>query len=263
MSLKELWLPSTLHCVGERALTDTFGWSDKMNGISRIVAALHNPVFETDENALYRREAVSYTHLDVYKRQELSALAKSYDKDLWMSEITRGGGTHDDDSHESMWDVNTQSQSEGIMADLKYMQSSAWIAWLVADSEYECLQTNSSWGLLHAVFESDGPVADYHTKLVDGSGNAYNWIPEEGYWAVTKQFYTMMQYSKYLKAGYTMIDIDDDNMCAAIAPDGSELVIVAQNFGSDRTTTVAVSYTHLDVYKRQVYRGGQSVFICP
>ena len=56
VSLKELWLPSTLHCVGERALTDTFGWSDKMNGISRIVAALHNPVFETDENALYRRE---------------------------------------------------------------------------------------------------------------------------------------------------------------------------------------------------------------
>lgn len=187
------------------------------------------------------------------ERKELSALAKSYDKDLWMSEITRGGGSHDDDSHESMGDVNTQSQSEGIMADLKYMQSSAWIAWLVADSEYECLQTNSSWGLLHAVFESDGPVADYHTKLVDGSGNAYNWIPEEGYWAVTKQFYTMMQYSKYLKAGYTMIDIDDDNMCAAIAPDGSELVIVAQNFGSDRTTTVDLG-KFSGAAKAEVYR---------
>ena len=47
-----------------------------------------------------------------------------------------------------------------------------------------------------------------------------------------------MQYSKYLKAGYTMIDIGDDNMCAALSPDGKELVIVAQNFGSDRTTTV-------------------------
>lgn len=54
--LKELRLPSTLLCVGERALTDTFGWSDKMNGISRIAAAPDNPVFETDENALYRRE---------------------------------------------------------------------------------------------------------------------------------------------------------------------------------------------------------------
>ena len=54
----------------------------------------------------------------------------------------------------------------------------------------------------------------------------------------TKQLYAMMQYSKYLKAGYTMIDIGDDNMCAALSPDGKELVIVAQNFGSDRTTTV-------------------------
>lgn len=54
--LKELCLPSTLRFLGERALTDTFGWSDKLNGISRIVAARDNPVFETDENALYSRE---------------------------------------------------------------------------------------------------------------------------------------------------------------------------------------------------------------
>ena len=66
-------------------------------------------------------------------------------------------------------------------------------------------------------------------------------ITGEGYWAVTKQFYTMMQYSKYLKAGYTMIDIADGNMCAAVSPDGDEIVIVAQNFGNDRTTTVDLS----------------------
>ena len=102
----------------------------------------------------------------------------------------------------------------------------------MADSEYECLQTNSNWGLLHAVFEKDGqPVPDYHTNLVDGNGSRLDWVPGEGYWAVTKQFYTMMQYSKYLKAGYTMIEIDDSNMCAAISPQGDELVIVAQNFG--------------------------------
>ena len=176
------------------------------------------------------------------ERKTLLHTAKSYDKDLWMSEVTKGGGAHWEGSHDSMDAVNAKSQSEGIMADLKYMQPTAWIAWLVADSEYECLQTNSNWGLLHAVFEKDGqPVPDYHTNLVDENGNRKDGVPGEGYWAVTKQFYTMMQYSKYLKAGYTMIDISDGNMCAAVSPNGDEIVIVAQNFGNDRTTTVDLS----------------------
>lgn len=173
------------------------------------------------------------------ERRELLNTAKKYDKGLWMSEVTKGGGSHYDGCHESMDAGNTRSQSEGIMADLNHMQSSAWIAWLVADSEYECLQTNSNWGLLHAVFEKDGqPVPDYHTSLVDGNGSRLDWVPGEGYWAVTKQFYTMMQYSKFLKAGYMMIDIRDSNMCAAISPAGDELVIVAQNFEGERADTI-------------------------
>ena len=176
------------------------------------------------------------------ERKELRHIAEKYDKGLWMSEVTKGGGSHYDGCHESMEAANTRSQSEGIMDDLKYMQPTAWIAWLVADSEYECLQTNSNWGLIHAVFEKDGqPVPDYHTNLVDGNGNRKEGVPGEGYWAVTKQLYTMMQYSKYLKAGYTMIDIQDSNMCAAISPEGDELVIVAQNFDGEKNTSVDLS----------------------
>lgn len=169
------------------------------------------------------------------ERNELRQTAQRYDKDLWMSEVTKGGGAHWDGCHDSMDAVNARSQSEGIMADLKYMQPTAWIAWLLADSEYECLQTNSNWGLLHAVFEKDGPVPDYHTNLVNKE------VPGEGYWAITKQFYTMMQYSKYLKAGYTMIDVGDGNMCAAISPTGDELVVVAQNFGNERNVSLDLS----------------------
>ena len=175
------------------------------------------------------------------ERNELRQTAQKYDKDLWMSEVTKGGGAHEEGCHESMSAVNTRSQSEGIMADLKYMQPTAWIAWLIADSEYECLQTNSNWGLLHAVFEKDSPVPDYHTNLVNSDGSKKDWVPEEGYWAITKQFYTMMQYSKYLKAGYTMIEVGDSNMCAAVSPTGDELVIVAQNFGSERNVSLDLS----------------------
>ncbi len=37
-----------------------------------------------------------------------------------------------------------------------------------------------------------------------------------------------------------MIEIADSNMCAAASPNGEELVIVAQNFGSDRETAVSL-----------------------
>lgn len=37
-----------------------------------------------------------------------------------------------------------------------------------------------------------------------------------------------------------MIEIADSNMCAAVSPNGEELVIVAQNFGSDRETAVSL-----------------------
>ena len=172
------------------------------------------------------------------ERKTLRKTAASYDKGLWMSEITRGGGAHIEGSHDSMSQVNAKDQSQGIMADLKYMQPTAWIAWLVADSEYECLNTNSNWGLIHTVFESDGPVKGFHNNLFNSDGSVKEDIPGEGYWAVTKQFYTMMQYSKYLKAGYTLVEIGDSNMVAAVSPDRDELVVVAQNFGNTRDTSI-------------------------
>lgn len=229
----------------ERALkAEEFG--DSLKGIeitSTDETALKNAINSFQKLSSEAKNSMTTIGAHTYsgndsERHTLRKLANSYDKELWMSEITKGGGKH---NHDSMTETQTKSQSEGIMADLKYMQPSAWVAWLVADSEYECLHHNENWGLIHCVFESDGPVPGYHTNLVDQDGNKLKDFPEKGYWAVTKQFYTMMQYSKYLKAGYTMIDIGDSNMCAAVSPDGSELVIVAQNFSGDRSTTVDLS----------------------
>lgn len=210
--------------------TDETALSNAINSFQKLTADA--------KNSMPTIGAHTYSGSDS-ERHTLRKLAKSYDKELWMSEITRGN--YDTHSHDSMADTNTKDQSEGIMADLKYMQPSAWVAWLVADSEYECLHRNESWGLIHCVFEPDGPVPDYHTSLVNSDGSPKDGVPEEGYWVVSKQLYTMMQYSKYLKAGYTMIDVSDENMCAAVSPDGKELVIVAQCFSGNRNTTVDLS----------------------
>lgn len=55
VNLTEITLPASLTVLGEKALTNTFGWSDKVNGITRIWVAAGNPVFYADENALYEK----------------------------------------------------------------------------------------------------------------------------------------------------------------------------------------------------------------
>lgn len=53
VSLEEVDLPASLRCLGVRALTDTFGWSEQLNGIQKIRVADGNPKFFADENAFY------------------------------------------------------------------------------------------------------------------------------------------------------------------------------------------------------------------
>lgn len=185
-------------------------------------------------------------------RNDLRDLALAYDKGLWMSEVTKGGGTH---NHDSMTETQTASLSSGIMSDLKIMQPTAWVAWLLADSEYECLKHNENWGPIHCVFEENGqPEASYHTNLVNADGTRKEGVPGEGEWYLTKQFYTMMQYTKYLKAGYTLVEIGDSNMVAAVSPDKKELVIVAQNnTGEERPVNLNLTrFTGAD--KVELYR---------
>lgn len=55
IALKELFLPASLTEIGEKALTNTYGWSDSVSGISKIVADQRNPVYWTDENALFQK----------------------------------------------------------------------------------------------------------------------------------------------------------------------------------------------------------------
>jgi len=198
--------------------SDEFGVSQAVNSFNQL--------------SLEAKKALATISTHTYNssnREVLSDLAASYDKGLWMSEICMGDKPH---NPESMSATSSTDFSTSIMNDLNQMQMTAWVDWQIIDSEYECLHTNENWGLIHAVFEEDGPVPDYHTKLVDAQGQKLDGVPDQGEWHISKQFYTMMQYSKFLKAGYTVIEIGDANMTAALSPNRDELVIVASNSGA-------------------------------
>ena len=55
ISLEGLELPSTLKDLGEHAVTDTYGWSPSMNGITYMRVHPDNPYFYHDANAFYQR----------------------------------------------------------------------------------------------------------------------------------------------------------------------------------------------------------------
>ncbi len=57
VSLAGMKLPASLKVLGKKALTNTFGWSDKVNGITHIEVEAGNTVFYTDKNALYQRNS--------------------------------------------------------------------------------------------------------------------------------------------------------------------------------------------------------------
>lgn len=192
-----------------------------------------------EENRLTLASISTHTYEEENdSRYRLRDLAWGEDKELWMSEVCFDGGEINSPQYFGV----SVDLVRGILNDLKKMQSEAWVIWLVADSFYEALKWGGHWGLLEAVFETDGrPVKGYHydalepgaKQLIPGTVVSGIQIPEDDRFAqkviVTKQFYTLMNFSKFLKASYVLIDITDEDMVAAISPDGKELVVVAAN----------------------------------
>jgi len=63
--------------------------------------------------------------------------------------------------------------------------------------------------------------------------------------ALGKSFYTHMNYSKFIKIGYTQIDIGSEQMVAFVSPDRTELVVVAFSWtGNSNVGPTQVAYTN-------------------
>jgi O-glycosyl hydrolase len=133
----------------------------------------------------------SYNSVDHF-RQGISRIAHTYEKTLWQSETgPLGVGLP------NALENNLYVAAEQIIPDLKELNAHAWVEWQPAS-------TSQNWG--------------YYTLTVPGTTLTKH-----------KNYYFRKQFSKYLKAGYTIIDIADERSVAAISPDDDELVIVMVN----------------------------------
>lgn len=127
------------------------------------------------------------------QRTELCNFARENKIGLWQSESgpLSIGGT---DEHQMM------VVAERIITDLREMRCTAWVDWQLANDK------SPIWGLII------GSYSDASNPIVKGPS-----------------FYLRAQYSRYLKAGYTVIESSAPNSVAAVSPDKKELVIVISN----------------------------------
>lgn len=131
-----------------------------------------------------------------------TALAEG--KKLWVSEVGAGGSaSHDHNDMTSVIDLSNQ-----ITKDLKELQPDAWVYWQVVEDE----AGDHNWGLIHANFSGI-----------------------EDYW-VTKQYYGMANYSKFIRPGYKIIDVNNTNILATLDNNTNKLVCVVTNGGSSDAT---------------------------
>jgi len=151
------------------------------------------------------------------KRAELRALATSKGKRLWQSESGPLSVTLGSDTEAALF------MAGRIITDLKELQPEAWIDWQVAD-----------------------PARNWASFAVNNGAQSFTLL---------KRFYMHAGFSRYIRPGATFIRIDNADMVAAEAADGSRVTLVVRNgetsaksFTFDLTALASVGAT-VDVYR--------------
>jgi O-glycosyl hydrolase len=191
---------------------------------SIIDTCIQTVLYYKDNNILQYVDRINTHTYGGSKRYQLRDLVRSIGKKLWMSEFSTG---YIADDHQKMAPALPLAWT--ILHDIKDMGASAWVIWQVVENEVENYYNYSnnklwnppgSWGLIHAA---------YHDMDL-GNGIRFS---KEQYW-ITKQYYVMAQFSKFIKKGYKIIDISESDSIAAYSDKDKKLVIVTLNEGDTK-----------------------------
>lgn len=129
--------------------------------------------------------------------QALNTFAKENGKTLWMSEF--GAGGTEEHNHQDM--TSAMELADRIIKDLRRLQPAAWVYWQAVEDE----GAKNNWGFIHSDFKA---------------GESYE---------ITKQYYAMAHFSKFIRPGSHIILTDSDCSVAAYDKEQKRLTVVATN----------------------------------
>ena len=155
------------------------------------------------------------------ERLYLNTIALCNNKRLSISEYGVGVGEHDHNAIESSLEL-----ARKIRNDVHDTQVETWVYWQAVEEEFDV----NNWGFIHANFEG-----------------------EEDY-AITKQYYGMANFSKFIRPDSTIIGADSSDMLVALNKNTNKLTIVVIN---DKTSQN--NYT-IDLSKFATVGGSASAY---
>ncbi|AUX21860.1 glycosyl hydrolase [Sorangium cellulosum] len=141
------------------------------------------------------------------KRKELRRLATELGKRLWQSESGPLGQDISDDTDAALF------MAERIIKDLRELKPEAWVDW-----------------------QSGDPSRSWASFTLDDREQSY---------APIKRFYMHAGFSRYIRPGATFVEVDSEDMVAAVSADGSYLTLVARNGDRNASRGYTLDLTRL------------------
>jgi O-glycosyl hydrolase len=155
-------------------------------------------------------------------RTQLRSLATSKGKRLWQSESGPLSVTLSSNTDAAIY------MAGRIITDLRDLQPEAWIDWQVVD-------VSSNW-------------------------TSFSFSDAQQTVTPVKRFYMHAAFSRYIRPGATLVDIDNVNMVAALASDGASLTVVVRNGDTSKNASFTFDLTKLPAVGStvEVYRTSAS-----
>lgn len=185
-------------CTGAQAAYDAYNYFSQ--DVKDDITKLNYHLYENgDENNVHSK---------------VKRLANETNQKVWMSEM----GYDYKDHLDEVPMTTAFRHSEQIRDMLKVGKVNAYVLWQVVEELTWQMGTTSNYGPIKVAFYGREDFPELANQgLYKGSIE------------IDKQYYILGQYSKYIKQGYSIVDINDGMAVAAVSPDGSEVVIVREN----------------------------------
>ena len=181
------------------------------------------------------------------KRTELKELARTYKKQLWMSEVSYGGGIWNPEA----MDEGCFSLCRAIQKDIYELGATGWVIWQAIEGLGENLLWNSNWGLIHCLYEEPvwkeyNPFGMSHKQY--NFSKEHNLTPEDilkrglcrGDYFLCGQYYAFGQYTKFLREGFSIVDVSSSDFVAALSLSGSLILITFNDSAKEKIHRIEI-----------------------
>ncbi len=218
----------------ERGIDAVYNWGDETNTDVAWqqygTATSYNTTDSEGEpvsGADVVRGASRYTYhiysYDIGGAQRFYRAAQADGKEIYMSEICWSDSA---DSGEAEYDPNSVTTglhyTQSIIDTVKHGGVNAYVFWQGMEDMVGQMKGGTNYGLIQGVYYNQEEAEAQGVDLASMGLTYQDYV-------LSKAYYMSGQYTKYIRQGYHLVDVNENNTLAAISPDGETLVVVKQN----------------------------------